>query len=358
VNLLTSVLSNPDRLADLDEASWGELWRRARQARMVGTIEHLAHGLTVPDTARDILDAARIYADHLQIVARRELEKLDYQTREINYPIVLLKGIAYTMSALPNNPGRRLSDIDILVEHRHLEALERHLLDRDWYYEESLSDYDHKYYRDWTHELPPLHHADHYMEVDIHHALIQPTGRTPVDTALLIPELAPVAGSRFYTLSPRDMVLHSALHLFMSDELRGGIRDLYDIHTLCGHFTQSDSNFWTALTARAEQLKLERPLYYALDSCRSLFDTPIPTAEWQSLERGGKPGTAVDTLMRHLIRREVTPAKPDEYPSSSWVGLALYIRSHWVRMPPVLLVRHLSYKWWLNRRAGNTSVLD
>lgn len=46
---------------------------------------------------------------------------------------------------------------------------------------------------------------------------------------VVLASLRSLSGTPFAVLANEDMVLHSALHLLMSDELRGGIRDLFDI---------------------------------------------------------------------------------------------------------------------------------
>ena len=53
--------------------------------------------------------------------------------------------------------------------------------------------------------------------------------------------------------------------------------------------------------------------------------------------------------MDRLVPRALDPAHPD-HPVSAGSRLArwlLYVRSHWIRMPPALLARHLAYKFYV-----------
>jgi len=61
--------------------------------------------------------------------------------------------------------------------------------------------------------------------------------------------------------------------------------------------------------------------------------------------------------MDHLIHLTLLPGHPD-YPSR-WAALGrwlMYVRAHWLRMPPVLLARHLSYKAWLRFRGVRKQI--
>jgi hypothetical protein len=54
--------------------------------------------------------------------------------------------------------------------------------------------------------------------------------------------------------------------------------------------------------------------------------------------------------MDRLAPRALMPQHPDR--PDRWSGLArllLYIRSHWIRMPPWLLAYHLGYKFAATR---------
>ncbi|MEH6571408.1 MAG: nucleotidyltransferase family protein [Halioglobus sp.] len=360
MSLLTEVLAAPERIDELSGAQWDELLRLARFSRLLGRLHALVEERgnleQIPLAAREVLVGASIYTQYVQLLARRVLFSLNQVVDATDFPVVLLKGAAYLMSGLPSSVGRRMNDIDILVPHEKLPQMESLLERAGWGFEVKLTAYDHRYYREWSHELPPMRHSDSPIELDVHHSLIQPTGRIKFNSDRLFADLVSIDGMAFSTLSPPDMVLHSATHLFMSDELRGGLRDLVDMHMLCNYFAERDSGYWEKLTARAEELGLQRPLYYAVAAMRRIFRTAIPGDVWETIATA-RPGWLADWVMRRAIDRHLAPGNMAKL--HSWYAQRLlYLRSHWIRMPPLMLAKHLCYKWWAGFRAPDVNAGD
>jgi hypothetical protein len=206
------------------------------------------------------------------------------------------------------------------------------------------SAYDQRYYREWMHELPPLRHAVRTTVVDVHHAILPRTARLRPSSAQLLGASRPIPGEhRLRVLSPTDMVLHSATHLFLNEELSQGLRDLADLDSLLRHFG-NDPAFWNELPQRAVELDLARPLHYGLRHASRLFDTPVPVAARANVDRLAPPPW-LDAIMGGLYERALLPVVPTE--SGLLTPLArqaLFVRAHWLRMPPLLLARHLVSK--------------
>lgn len=143
-------------------------------------------------------------------------------------------------------------------------------------------------------------------------------------------------------LAPADMVLHAMCHLFMNEEMTRALRDLSDLHLLLRHFDQNEAGFWPRLLSRAPELDLCRPLFYGLRYTSSLLGTPVPAETLRQTERWAPAWTApMDALWHRAFR--------SPHPSATLKGhalalFALYIRGHWLRMPPAMLARHLSVK--------------
>ena len=134
------------------------------------------------------------------------------------------------------------------------------------------------------------------------------------------------------------MVCHSVAHLLADGELDGGLRNLWDIHCLLSEFAGAD--FWTQLRERASHHQLAEPVGRAVRLAHQLYGTEIPQdwmgQHWQDRYYAARM-TARDgwgRQTRKLLR------------------LAFYIRSHWLRMPPLMLARHLWVKW----RKGQASA--
>jgi len=115
------------------------------------------------------------------------------------------------------------------------------------------------------------------------------------------------------------------------------------MHDLLVHFGQQP-DFWPNLVPRAEALDLGRPLYYALHYAALILGTPIPEAVAAKARRRA-PGRLFRVAMDHLDPAVLTPNHPDHPPKGqSRATLLLYIRSHWLKMPPALLTIHLARK--------------
>jgi hypothetical protein len=204
--------------------------------------------------------------------------------------------------------------------------------------------YDQRYYRTWMHELPPFEHIQRQTVLDVHHGILPETARLKPDARQLLDAAVPVANhSDLFVLAPTDMVLHSMTHLFHNDELSHGLRDLSDLDMLLRHFGKMPA-FWHQLVERAEQLDLRRPLHYGLRFSKLLLATPVPastldrTKEWA-------PIWPLTNLMDGLWSRALCPRHGSIADGATPTALfLLYVRAHWLRMPPLLLLYHLTVK--------------
>lgn len=352
--LLLRALREPAAMARFSERDWDLLLRQASAAKLGATLGLLAeeHGVlaALPARAARRLGWERtVWERHLRAV-RFELRQVRRALADTGLPLVLLKGTAYAAAALPAAAGRLFSDIDILVPKERLDEVESVLMLHGWagtHHDE----YDQRYYREWMHELPPLQHMRRSSVIDVHHAILPETAAVRPDPALLRAGARPIPGAAgLYTLAPCDMVLHSAAHLFSEGEYHHGLRDLFDLHRLLGDFG-SRPGFWAALPARARELELTRPLFYALRYCTRLLGTPVPAAVLEEA-RAGSPNTVLLGVMDALFGRALLPPHPSCAAAFDGVARgALYIRGNWLRMPPLMLSRHLFHKAFLSPKA-------
>ena len=264
-------------------------------------------------------------------------------------PIILLKGAAYLAADLPPARGRLASDVDIMVSKESLAAVEAALLAAGWQ-SEKPDPYDQRYYRMWMHELPPLRHRVRRTVLDVHHTILPPISRLRPDPEKLWQAARPVS-LPFLMLAPADMVLHATAHLFQDSDLDTRLRDLLDIHDLLLWFGR-DSSFWPTLTSRAAALDLGRPLFYALRYSQRLMGTPVPAGIEADLDSVAPPAI-VRSLMDWLVPRVLIPSGSVwSVRERSHATKLLYIRSHWLRMPPLLLGSHLARRVVFRAKAG------
>jgi hypothetical protein len=344
VSPLLPAIREPDALPRFSPRDWTLLLRESRAnqlcARLSWIIEDRGQASHCPSAVWRDLTAQRFFAEHKQAQVRLELRKLRKALASSGIPVLLLKGAAYALAGLRLARGRDFADLDILIRKSQLEAAETALEDAGWL-SETRDRYDQRYYRRWMHELPPLHHRTRLLEVDVHHALLPLTGRVRPDPELLWAASRPLPDSPYRVLCPEDMLLHSAAQLFQDGEIAGDLSGLLDLHQLMQELGD-EAGFWDRLLPRAEQLELGRPLYYALRYCRRLLDTPVPNEVMRAAEAFA-PGQLNGRLMDLLVPRVLEPRYPTRRPAhiSAWL---LYLRSHWLRMPPGLLALHLMRK--------------
>ena len=325
--LLVDALRDPASTEGLDTDGWTALLAMARAEQLIGTLARRLAGLPLPDAVARILEEARVNAEYQR---RSALWEADSARRALaDYPgkVVLMKGTAYAAAGLKASEGRHIGDLDIMVARGDLPQVESALLAAGWEWVKEDT-YDDAYYRDHMHELPPLIHKERDRMIDVHHTILPLTARPRPDPATMLADAVELENG-LYIFSPTDMVIHSAAHLFADGELDGGLRNLWDIHCLLTEF--ADEAFWPALKSRARHHQLWPAVCRAARLAYWLYDTEIPSG-WN----GGKDKwyiarlTARDNWGRGT--RKIT-------------RLAFYIRSHWLRMPPLMLTRHLWVKW-------------
>lgn len=353
--VLIRLLRAPATAGDYALADWDMILRQAVSANLTASLwaamDQAGVLERIPAPARTHLDWSRRLAERHSAAVCWEVAKIAEALRTVDTPFILLKGAAYVMARLPAARGRLFSDVDIMVPRERLLDVEGALMMHGWMSEKQDA-YDQRYYRDWMHELPPMRNVRRSTTIDVHHAILPPTARAHPDSALLRSAAVDLehAGAGVQVLSPTDMVLHSATHLFFDGEFDHGLRDMVDLDRLLRQFG-SDPAFWSALPGRAAQLELARPLFYALRYVRLLFGTPVPPAVMVEVDRLGRPGAAMLKLMDAMFERTLVP--PHASCSDRWTGAArfcLYVRGNWLRMPPLMLMRHLFHKAFLSSK--------
>jgi hypothetical protein len=346
-DLVSEALRQPLRLPTLTLTGWDVLIRQARRAGLLGRIACVldAQGSLnmVPRAPRQHLLATMtlIEAQHAQV--SREIDHIARAIAPTGVVPVLLKGAAYVAGGLLPALGRSFGDIDIMVPRTRLSEVEAVLMAQGWATTHH-SKYDQRYYREWMHELPPLRHIHRHTVLDVHHAIVPPTAGLKTSSDKLLASAVALPGHPgFSILCPTDMVLHSMVHLFHNDDLSHSLRDLSDLDLLLRTFGKERA-FWPALLDRAVALDLARPLHYGLHYAHRQLGTPVPGDALDAAARH-RPGWPLRQLIDALWSRALRPQHPIS--SDAWSPLArsaLYLRAHWLRMPPGLLLRHLTVK--------------
>ncbi|MEE8332573.1 MAG: nucleotidyltransferase family protein [Alphaproteobacteria bacterium] len=343
---LLDAIKTPRVVEEFGLGRWDLLIRQARRTRLLSRIAVRTAdlGLTgsLPPGVGDTLTAARNVASDNRRMITWEINRIRRALADVDTPVILLKGAAYAAADLPPARGRIAGDIDIMVPAARLEEVEATLQRHGWC-SITFSDYDQRYYRRWMHELPPLRHAERETVIDVHHTILPRTSRLRPDPDKLWHATRAVADTGMQMLGPQDMVLHSAAHLFQDGDLNFALRDLVDIVDLLGCFG-AEPEFWDGLFERSEVHQLQRPLFYALRYGAMLLDLSVPADVERKIAAAAPRNLALE-LMDRTVPKALLPDHPDR-PSGirGRAAMLLYLRSHWLRMPPLLLAAHLAHK--------------
>jgi hypothetical protein len=326
--LLVSALRNPDGVAECD---WSALISAARAEQLVGSLAFRMAGRPVPARVEMLFEAARADAATARTQALWEAEMARRALAPLEIPVIVLKGTAFHAANLDASIGRFVGDLDILVPRASLEAVEGALIGAGWERMKDAEGYDDLYYRRWMHELPPLIHHSRDRMIDVHHTILPLTARPRPDPEAMIADSVELANG-LRILSPPDIIIHAAAHLLADGDLAGGLRNLWDIDRLLRAFA-SDAGFWPELAAHARRHQLLAPVGRALRLARRLYGTPVDS------KIAGRAHLSDRLFEARLLARNGWGQE-----ANPGLRFGFYVRSHWLRMPPLMLARHLWMK--------------
>jgi hypothetical protein len=352
--LIIEALKQPETCRSVTLKQWEDLIQQARVSSLLASLYAALQKNLLLD---GIPERPRAHLFSAWVVHQKQIESLRYEKKWLlravqsaQTDLLLVKGAAYILAELPAAAGRMIGDIDILVPSDRLASVEAALHESGWE-PGDMSDYDERYYRRWMHEIPPLGHISRGSTVDVHHTIIPPTANPLTDPRKLFQDSREIE-PHVRGLSPADMVIHSATHLFHEGEFKHGLRDLFDLDRLLRFYGEHEPGFWEKLVPRAEELALAQPLYYALRYAERIFSSPVPGEVASASERAAPAGTFKKAMMDFLFMRALMPEHPScDQRFTGAARFCLYVRSHYLRMPLYLLVPHLIRKALMQRRA-------
>jgi hypothetical protein len=332
VQTFVDLLAGRREAAALAPREWDGVIGVARSEAMLATLAHKPDGADLPPTVAALFADQRAAAAVAQRQALWEAEMAHRALAPLGIEFVLLKGAAYAAAGMACAAGRQIGDLDILVLASDIRRAENALLNAGWEWVKS-DPYDDFYYREHMHELPPMIHKSRDRMIDVHHTILPRTHRITPDALALVSDAVASAGG-FLVLNPADMACHCAAHMLADGDLQGGLRNLWDFHSMTWEFAATDRGFWDQLGARARLHGLQDAVQRAARLARDLYGAALP-AGWSGHDPADR------WFRQRLLARDdwgrVTQPLLEQ---------AFYIRSHWLRMPPAMLAQHLWTKWW------------
>jgi hypothetical protein len=326
--LLVRALRDP---GGIHECDWAGLVSAARAEQLIGSLAFRMEGRPAPARIAAIFADARRDAAHVRTQALWEAEMARRALAPLGVPVILMKGTAFHAADLDASIGRSVGDLDIMVPRAALEAVENALLEAGWEHVKDAEGYDDSYYRRWMHELPPLIHRTRDRMIDVHHTILPLTARPRPDAEAMI-AASVTLDNGLRILCPADIVIHAAAHLFADGDLAGGLRNLWDMDRLLREFAAAP-DFWRTLGERAHLHQLSGPVARALRLAARLYATPVDP------KVAGRPRLTDLLFEARLLARNSWGQEKKKA-----LRFAFYIRGHWLRMPPLMLARHLWIK--------------
>lgn len=331
VQTMVDLLAGRIDAAALPPRAWDGVIAVARAEAMLATLAHRLRESELPASAAKLFADMRAAADVATTQSLWEAEMARRALAPLAIDFVLLKGAAYAAAGLACAAGRQIGDLDILVAPRDLARTENALLLAGWEWVKEDA-YDDSYYRDHMHELPPLIHKARDRMIDVHHTILPLTHRITPDALALMGDALGIEGG-LAILSPADMACHCAAHMIADGDLQGGLRNLWDFHRLATEFVAADPDFWDRLDTRAALHGLTQAVHRAARLARDLYGTDLP-ARWNR-----------QVIQDAVFRRRLLSRDDWGGATRRLLEQLFYIRSHWLRMPPLMLLRHLWTKW-------------
>lgn len=331
VRIFVDLLAGRRDPAALAPRDWDGVIGVARSEAMLATLAHRLAEAALPPPVVALFADQRAAAAVAQHQAMWEAEMARRALAPARIEFVLLKGAAYAAAGMSCAAGRQIGDLDILVLASDIRRAENLLLRGGWEWVKS-DPYDDAYYREHMHELPPLIHKARDRMIDVHHTILPRTHRITPDALALVSDAVTSDGG-FAVLNPADMACHCAAHMLADGDLQGGLRNLWDFHLMTQGFAAADRGFWGQLDRRADLHGLKHAVHRAARLSRDIYGAVLPGG-WD------RPDPTDVWFRRRLFARDdwgrVTRPVLEQ---------AFYIRSHWLRMPPLLLANHLWTKW-------------
>lgn len=338
---IISIYLHPKKALNLTPQQWQVFIWVARKELMLARFQYLFETAGI---FSQLPDYAQHHLTNAKIIAEKQDSQVFYEAHQLLNCVgfesqykVFLKGAGYTLSGQSAGAGRVYSDIDLLVEKNALAEAEQALSLNGWT-SEPLTDYDTQYYRQWTHEIPPLRHPTRGTLLDLHHNILPPiSGRAPKISVLLNEVITTERG--FQVLSPPAMCLHSMIHLFFNEEINHGFRDLADLDLIIRQNGSED--FWQALLQLSKQTQFNDILAIAVYFLSEILQTPIPN---QVLTKFKLSAHKIFYYRRFLPTILSPSHRLLDQQNTAMAKNLVMLRGHWLKMPLHVLLYHTSAK--------------
>jgi hypothetical protein len=321
-------------------SQWTLLISEARQQALLGSIYFLLRDLEllakVPSSVFNHLVTGFHYAEKQKNTLLQEMLELEQVFQGAEYPCILVKGVGYRLSGLAMARGRIFSDIDLLIPHTDFKDALSRLVDAG-YLESGMSDYDRRYYIQWSHQHPPLTHFLRGANIDLHHHIFPVASNSGLAIEPMLTHSEKLAGSVFSVPSLPYLLVHASVHLFYQEETHKLVKDLCDLKQIYQECIKRHSP--EQILHASQNMRAQAAVFYALDTLVWLFAENVDLELLKNLSVSSSKYRRWQ--MHYLLKNLLSTSVFNHLAHSGW-----FIRGHLLKMGFVTLVYHSVAKFW------------
>lgn len=340
MNIILRFFRDPDHFVlNAMPRDWTLLVHYCREQALLGSayLYLQQHVGKLPVEIISHFESGKIYADKQLQTMMLELLRLEQVFANVDYPILLVKGVAYRLHRFKFAAGRVFSDLDLLVPANKVQTTVEKL-QAAGFMDSTEHEYDRRYYLEWSHQHPPLRHYTRGSEVDLHHTIFFAKSSVVVDINRFIANSKQIESSCFSLPAPADMFVHSCLHLFFQEEHHKITKDLVDLFELYNSIPDKQSIIESAsLTNKPEVVA------HGLNVISELFELQLSELEVSFILQ--QTSWISRQSLRYLTSTLTGGSGYDKLAKIWWVA-----RGHLIKMPWYLLLYHSVAKVWYLRQ--------
>lgn len=283
----------------------------------------------LPEAVREALRRDFFVSAARAMAAEHQLSRVLRALAEARVPAVVVKGAA-AGAFYPDPALRAYGDLDLLVPLAQVKQAEAALNGLGYCCSKPAA-----WWLEHGHHLPPMICGGNRLAVEIHWRLDSEElpGRLPVEDLWARVEPWSVKGQPALRLEAVDAVLHLCLHAVVHHHAHVNLRALCDVAQVVAEWKRSE---WDALTQRALNYGLARPVYLMLILLDQALGLAAPPDVMEALRPPGAP------LPDDLAERLLAPAG-----EASPVPMAV-VQAR-AKETPAARVRHLLWHLFLPR---------
>lgn len=300
-------------------ATWGEQdWQAclalaASQGVVPLLYAQLQHGGlagVVPRAMLDLLQQASYHGLGRNLRMQHNLVLILKALRDVNVPVVVLKGGALLHTVYDSLAVRQLADVDVLVRESHVETAMGVLADLGYRMEDDHQGMPVRFVRLYGGHLGFSRRGS---TIELHWRLLVMWWlweilRMDMDAIWDRAQPLEVDGVQAWQLSPEDNLLHLCFH--MAAHVYGGLKWYVDVDRAIRYY--GGSLDWDVVVDRARSWGVDGMVYPALWYSRELLDTPMPAVALQALE--------LDWWRKRLILPHLAPRRAFDRGMDSFSG--------------------------------------